>query len=113
MISSIRAEWIRLKLFYCHCAAYSFRLAACAPLVAPRWLSYLQTVSKNPAFLDPCSGQGDIGAWYNADSQTFLDLVDDPHSSNSPDSIRRLRIQAGCRKLRPAAAILADPGAVM
>ncbi|KAH8754994.1 hypothetical protein F5883DRAFT_687217 [Diaporthe sp. PMI_573] len=41
--------------------------------------------------------------------ETFLDLVDDPDSSNSQDPIRRLRLRAGCCKLCPAAAILADP----
>ena len=46
---------------------------------------------------------------YHPGSQTFLDLVDDPDSSPSPDPTRRLRLRAGCRKLRPAAAILADP----
>ncbi|KAH8749102.1 hypothetical protein F5883DRAFT_695336 [Diaporthe sp. PMI_573] len=46
---------------------------------------------------------------YHPASQAFLDLVDDPDFSNSQDPTRRLRLRAGCRKLRPAAAILADP----
>ncbi|POS72828.1 hypothetical protein DHEL01_v208771 [Diaporthe helianthi] len=46
---------------------------------------------------------------YHPASQTFLDLVDDADCSNSHDPARRLRLRAGCRKLRPAAAIIADP----
>jgi hypothetical protein len=45
---------------------------------------------------------------YHPGSQTFLDLVDDTDSSNSPEPTRRLRLRAGCRKPRPTAAILAD-----
>lgn len=46
---------------------------------------------------------------YHPPSQTFLDLVDDPEPSTSPDSAPRLRLRAGSRKLRPALDILADP----
>ncbi|KAH8745785.1 hypothetical protein F5883DRAFT_702090 [Diaporthe sp. PMI_573] len=46
---------------------------------------------------------------YHPASETFLDLVDDPDPSNSQDPTQRLRLRAGCRKLRPAADILADP----
>ncbi|KAG6358782.1 hypothetical protein INS49_012301 [Diaporthe citri] len=46
---------------------------------------------------------------YHPPSQTFLDLVDDPEPSTSPDALPRLRLRAGSRKLRPAQAILADP----
>lgn len=46
---------------------------------------------------------------YHHPSQTFLDLVDDPESSTSPDAVPRLRLRAGSRKLRPAEDILADP----
>lgn len=48
---------------------------------------------------------------YHPASQTFLDLVDDPPDSSNPEdtTTRRLRLRAGCRTLRPAAAILADP----
>lgn len=46
---------------------------------------------------------------YHPPSQTFLDLVDDPEPSASPDAVPRLRLRAGSRKLRPAEDILADP----
>lgn len=46
---------------------------------------------------------------YHPSSQTFLDLVDDSESGASPDPVRRLRLRAGCRKLRAAEAIMADP----
>lgn len=46
---------------------------------------------------------------YHPSSQTFLDLVDDPEPSTSPDAVPRLRLRAGSRKLRPAEDILADP----
>ncbi|KAH8746544.1 hypothetical protein F5883DRAFT_700596 [Diaporthe sp. PMI_573] len=46
---------------------------------------------------------------YHPPSQTFLDLVDDPEPSTSPDAVPRLRLRVGSRKLRPAEDILADP----
>lgn len=49
---------------------------------------------------------------YHPPSQTFLDLVDDPELSTSPDAVPRLRLRAGSRKLRSAKAILADPVAL-
>ena len=59
---------------------------------------------RNPITLSKCFIRS-----YHPASQTFLDLVDDSDSSTSPDPIRRLRLRAGCRKLRPASAILGDP----
>ncbi|KAL2277530.1 hypothetical protein FJTKL_15367 [Diaporthe vaccinii] len=46
---------------------------------------------------------------YHPPSQTFLDLVDDPEPSISPDAAPRLRPRAGSHKLQHAQDILADP----